>query len=1118
MIIFAALPATGAWGQAQGEWSGATSQGGYVYFAVGGGAVQNFQMVICLSGGAGGFGCFEQVMGFGMAISGGAFSYTGVSFELTGSFTGSTTCSGTWQYHDGYRGYGSGTWSAGFGAPPVLELEPLDKGFPDQAVNTAGNPVSFYLHNRGGGWATGSVSLTGANADQFDIVAGEGSFSLSHDQSRQISVRFKPTVAGQKAAALTADADPPADDVSASLSGTATNPTLSVEPVSLAVPAGGGSFDFTVSNQGTGVLNWTATVDPASTWLAIPGKSSGTGNGKITLACEPNYGIAGRTGSFTVTAAGAANSPLSIEISQAEGVPALVFSPASQNFGKGMAFTSSDPVLFTLTNQGGGIASGEVFLTGLHAGEYEIAGGGGGFSLAPNAGKEIAVRFSPISAGAKTAALTAALDSGGMVFSAPLAGTATRPEWKLTAADGETGGQFGFSVAIDGDTAVVGAMGIGAGSAYIFQRSAGGWVQRGKLTPSNGSIGDHFGWSVDIDGDIAVVGASGNAARGTSAGMVYLFEKPPGGWSDMTEATQLTGADTTSGDNFGGAVGVSGTTVLVGADGDDDKGNLSGSAYVFEREQGGWTQMAKLTAGDGTSSDHFGRAVSISGDSAIVGADGNAAAYVFKQPASGWADMAQTAKLTASDAASGDYFAWSVSISGDCAMVGAKGDYYNGAYAGAAYVYERPQAGWVDMGETAKLTPRYRNQLDSFGASVGLYGDSAIAGSPGFDGKGYSSNTGSAGLFRKPAGGWAGMTETVRLTASDAENGDSFGYAVAISGDYAIASAYWDDDMGKNSGSVYIYYVRNFPPTISAIPDQTLVDDVSAGPIDFTVYDSETPAADLTLSVSSSNGLLVPEGNIVIEGTGWYRTVTVSAAPGQAGTAAVTVTVGDGQDTAQESFSVSVLDRDGDGLPDPVENRGCTDAEKTDTDQDGLGDGLEDADRDGEVDSDETDPCLWDTDGDGIGDGLEDANRNGLVDPGETDPLKKDTDGDGLSDGQEDGNRNGIRDPGETDPGDWDSDDDGCSDQDEQTAGSNPLSEESIPCIVCVDPAGACGDCAGSFECAVSIGDGIDLAVAQANPAALLKIFSGHYEENIAIPNGLKVVVSKGPVTLAPPD
>ena len=85
--------------------------------------MQNFEILICLSGGAGGFGCFEQVMGFALTVSGGSFAYTGPSFELTGTFAGATTCSGTWKYASGYMGYGGGTWSAAFGQP-VMALSP----------------------------------------------------------------------------------------------------------------------------------------------------------------------------------------------------------------------------------------------------------------------------------------------------------------------------------------------------------------------------------------------------------------------------------------------------------------------------------------------------------------------------------------------------------------------------------------------------------------------------------------------------------------------------------------------------------------------------------------------------------------------------------------------------------------------------------------------------------------------------------------------------------------------------------------------------------------------------------------------------------------------------------
>ncbi len=149
------------------------------------------------------------------------------------------------------------------------------------------------------------------------------------------------------------------------------------------------------------------------------------------------------------------------------------------------------------------------------------------------------------------------------------------------------------------------------------------------------------------------------------------------------QAAKLTASDGAASDSFGASVAVSGDTIVVGADGTHVGANLAqGSAYVFVKPTGGWsgmTQTAKLTASDGVAYDHFGISVAISGDTIVVGASGSnssqGAAYVFVKPTGGWTGaMTQTAKLTASDGAANDYFGGSVAISGDTIVVGAYGD------------------------------------------------------------------------------------------------------------------------------------------------------------------------------------------------------------------------------------------------------------------------------------------------------------------------------------------------------------------------------------------------------------------------------------------------------------
>jgi len=341
-------------------------------------------------------------------------------------------------------------------------------------------------------------------------------------------------------------------------------------------------------------------------------------------------------------------------------------------------------------------------------------------------------------------------------------------------------------------------------------------TQDQKITALDAEEDDEFGDSVSISGDTAVVGAPFDAGAGIDIGSAYVFTRNGDIW---TQQAKLTASDRTSGDEFGDSVSISGDTVIVGADGDDDGGFIgSGSAYVFVKPEGGWsgslTETAKLTASDPGRSDTFGDSVSISGDTVIVGAGrdddaclptinlncNSGSAYVFVKPGGGWSgSLTETAKLTASDAASGDLFGPSVSISGDTAIVGANG---NGP-GGSAYVFVKPEGGWSgSLTETAKLTASDAAAFDGFGDSVSISGDTVIVGA-GVDDD-VAPNSGSAYVFVRPAGGWSGnLNQDAKLTASDAAEEDRFGKSVSISGGTAIVGASRDDDVAPNSGSAY---------------------------------------------------------------------------------------------------------------------------------------------------------------------------------------------------------------------------------------------------------------------------------------------------------------------------
>jgi nucleoside-specific outer membrane channel protein Tsx len=287
---------------------------------------------------------------------------------------------------------------------------------------------------------------------------------------------------------------------------------------------------------------------------------------------------------------------------------------------------------------------------------------------------------------------------------------------KLTASDGAAGDQFGASVAISNSTAVVGAWAkdSSTGAAYVFVRSeTGTWSEQAKLTASDGVESGFFGQSVAVSGSTAVVGAFGRDAA-------YVFVRSGTIWSQQAE---LTASDGAPGDGFGISVALSGSRLVVGS---DFNNGVTGAAYVFVRSATAWSEQAKLTASDGAGYDRFGGSVAISGSSVVVGAVGNdfytGAAYVFERAGMTWPERA---KLTASDGAGFERFGESVAITGSRVVVGASGH----PDAGAAYVFVRSETG--TWSEQAKLTASDGVVGDRFGSSVAIVGPTAVAGAPG---------------------------------------------------------------------------------------------------------------------------------------------------------------------------------------------------------------------------------------------------------------------------------------------------------------------------------------------------------------------------------------------------
>lgn len=286
---------------------------------------------------------------------------------------------------------------------------------------------------------------------------------------------------------------------------------------------------------------------------------------------------------------------------------------------------------------------------------------------------------------------------------------------------------------ISGSIAIVGANhdddnGSQSGSAYLFNTTTG--QQIAKLLPQEGDegLGNWFGISVGISGTTVIVGARRDDVNGFSSGSAYIFEKDEGGPDNWGQVAKLLPEDGTTGDLFAHSVGISGTTAIAGS---HKTGNESGAAYLFDTTTG--KQLYKLVGSDTNPFDNLGWSVAISGNIAIAGADAEeddskrpvttGAAYLFDITTG-----QQIAKLLADDGVRLDWFGRSIGISGNIAIVGAEKDDDNGDESGSAYLFNATTGQQI-----AKLLPDDGAPNDWFGGvgrTVAISGVTAIVGSP----------------------------------------------------------------------------------------------------------------------------------------------------------------------------------------------------------------------------------------------------------------------------------------------------------------------------------------------------------------------------------------------------
>ena len=391
---------------------------------------------------------------------------------------------------------------------------------------------------------------------------------------------------------------------------------------------------------------------------------------------------------------------------------------------------------------------------------------------------------------------------------------------RLLAGDGADFDQFGISVAVSGDTAVVGARlrelngFVNTGAAYVFERNVGGadgWGETAILLPGDPADSQFFGEHVDIDGDTIVVGAARDPEAGTRAGAAYIFQRDDGDPILWQESAKLQPADLAEEDRFGSSVSILGDTIAVGSPRDDDVNVDAGSAYIFERLGGGdntWTEAAKLLPSAGLSNGSFGNSVALSEDQStlVVGQPGRTNdllsagfAFVFGHDVGGADAWGEADLLTPSDGVDRDLFGIDVAISGDTIAVGSPLSDPKGESSGSVYLYERNTVDPDQWDLIVKLVAADGDRAGRYGRSVALDGDALVVGSVGDDDSG--SFSGSAYVHQRDEGGSGAWGLVTKLVPYDSAESDIFGREVDLSGGTVIGGASGHDARGSSAGA-----------------------------------------------------------------------------------------------------------------------------------------------------------------------------------------------------------------------------------------------------------------------------------------------------------------------------
>ncbi len=370
----------------------------------------------------------------------------------------------------------------------------------------------------------------------------------------------------------------------------------------------------------------------------------------------------------------------------------------------------------------------------------------------------------------------------------------------LRGSDTGNSDRFGWSIACDGTTLVIGApnasSGTGPGAVYVFTKGSSGWVQEQKLTSSDGANGDLFGWSVAVSGNSIAVGAPHqDDGIHTDNGAAYVFIKSGSTWSQ--QGTAIYSNTPTTDYYFGWSVSLYGDTLAVGEP--NYLTGYFGSAHIFTRSGAVWSHRKQITASDSIGNSYFGEALSLYSGTLAVGAKGDnniGAVYIFTGAANSWTEQD---KLTALPPSAFSSFGSSVSLYGTKLVIGSETESTNKVNSGGVYLFSGSGNSWSQSGGLIKSSSPQTNEY--FGRSVSLYDNVFATGAsgpplPAFQ-KGYVSAFGKQELFV-----WSEMQDPLIPSGAEATQA-RFGQSVVVTDSEIIIGADFYD--GDGSGAVYVY-------------------------------------------------------------------------------------------------------------------------------------------------------------------------------------------------------------------------------------------------------------------------------------------------------------------------